>query len=496
MAEIDYSSLDAFLAGQDGADAAAVYLLFGESYFYQQGVRRILAHLSAGGSGPVADYEAVEGEDENIPKVIDRLTTYAMFGGGKVIGFTDAKLFFARQDRGTLIEKSRSAYEEGDLKQAGRYMGTVLGLAGMSLDSVAASVPDAARQVCPDPGGSIGWIEEVLAYCVEKKMPVTRSESAVGQLEAAIEKGFPGGNRLIITTETVDRRRTLYKLIRRKGLVVNCSVARGERLADRQQQQKVLMEEARTLLRQHGKKMDTAAFRAMVDLTGFDLPVFRDSLEKLIHYTRGEETITAGDVRSMLRRTRSDPVYELTNAVADRNAGRALFFLQSLLRNRYHPLQILAALVNQVRKLLVVRSFMEGPGRGCWHAGLTYQRFQQQVLPEFMAHEKSVSGVFRQWEDLPPASGGKGDGSAGKGGKRKKGSLPDVLVVKNPKNAYPVFQLFVKAGNFTLPELIRAVLDLNRLDVQMKSTGRPPGQVLEEAVFRICGVVGGSKGDR
>jgi len=44
-------------------------------------------------------------------------------------------------------------------------------------------------------------------------------------LEKAIEHGFPKGHHLIITTDLIDRRRSLYKIISEKGVVIDCAVA-------------------------------------------------------------------------------------------------------------------------------------------------------------------------------------------------------------------------------------------------------------------------------
>ena len=64
--------------------------------------------------------------------------------------------------------------------------------------------------------------------------------------------------------------------------------------------------------------------------------------------------ITIADVESVLQRTKKDPIYEFTNALADRKPDPALFFLDSLLSSGIHPLQVFTALINQVRKLLLV----------------------------------------------------------------------------------------------------------------------------------------------
>ena len=44
-------------------------------------------------------------------------------------------------------------------------------------------------------------------------------------------------------------------------------------------------------------------------MTGFDLRTFINNLEKLIAYTGERKNITKDDVKSVLERTRIDPIY-------------------------------------------------------------------------------------------------------------------------------------------------------------------------------------------
>ena len=73
--------------------------------------------------------------------------------------------------------------------------------------------------------------------------------------------------------------------------------------------------------------------------------------------------------------------HELTNAVADRRLDAALFFLDSILTSGRHPLQIFAALVNQTRKLLLLKDFAESTYGRVWQPGGSYDHFRQQVIP-------------------------------------------------------------------------------------------------------------------
>ena len=114
-------------------------------------------------------------------------------------------------------------------------------------------------------------------------------------------------------------------------MVVDCSVPKGDRRADRASQDIVLNSQMKEILAAGEKKISNDAYRALVEMTGFDLRMFAANLEKLISYLGERETIAVEDVAAVLQRTKKDPIYELTNAIVERNADNALFFLKSLL---------------------------------------------------------------------------------------------------------------------------------------------------------------------
>jgi DNA polymerase-3 subunit delta len=108
-------------------------------------------------------------------------------------------------------------------------------------------------------------------------------------------------------------------------------VPKGDRRADKIEQEAVLSERMEVLLNRCKKTMDKEAYRTMYEMTGFDIGTFCDNLEKLISYVGDRKRITAEDVVFVLKRTKKDPIYELTNAIADRDIDKSLFFLNSLL---------------------------------------------------------------------------------------------------------------------------------------------------------------------
>ena len=259
--------------------------------------------------------------------------------------------------------------------------------------------------------------------------------------------------------------------------------------ADRIAQESVLVETMKPLLEAGGKTMNRAAYSALQEMTGFDLRTFAGNLEKLISFVGDRPEITVADVESVLQRTKIDPIYELTNAVADRKLDEALLLLKSVQASGVHPLQAFAAIVNQIRKLLLVRDFIESPYGRQWQTACPYDYFQKQVLPAVGEYDRQLLDELDNWQALlEQDSAPSAAGTAVRTSKKKKKAKPgtDLLVAKNPANPYPIYLLLKKSANYSKDELINAFETLHSADKQLKSSGQNPELVLEKVIFDIC----------
>jgi DNA polymerase-3 subunit delta len=397
MSEINHSQLEQYLKGIGSDDQPPVGLIHGQEMLVEQSLERLMNHLLSAEQRDMC-CEVVEGAAENLPDALERMNTFALLAGPKIIIFKNAELT-----------------EQGD------YIRT---------------------------------------------------------LYEAIDKGFPPGHHLMITTSVkVPKNSKLYKTIRDHGLIVDCHVPLGGRRSDKLAQQNVLQQTLKRLLAHSGKHLAGGLFEKLCRLTGFDLRTFAQNVEKLIAYTGQRQEITGQDIDHVLRSTKSDPVYEFTNAVADRNGSQALQLMNTLLRDKWHPLQILSALANQIRKLLIVKDFTQSESGRIWSPGISYHQFQHQVLPAVRAHDDRIQQRIEQWQ----ASNEANTSSA------VKKSAAEMRIASNPRNPYPVYQMFVKSDRFTHRSLVAALFRLNRADLMLKSSGRDAALVLQSHVLEICG---------
>ena len=294
------------------------------------------------------------------------------------------------------------------------------------------------------------WVSEVVDFCIKERITISGHQDDAEILNEAILKGYPEANHLVLTTDIVDKRRKLYKTIKKVGVVIDCSIPKGDRKADKERQQDALRHHTKAALSAARKMLSPGTFEVLYERVGSDMRQFNSELEKLISFVGDRKEILPSDVEEVSKRTKEDPIYEMSSSIADRDWGKALFYVHSLLKNNIHPLQVLATAANQVRKLLVAKDFVRGKHGSGWRQNLSYGVFQKTVLPQLQAHE---SGLL-----------------AGKA------------------HPYAIYMTLKQSDNYTFEELTSALETLLDTDVRLKRSGQNPKLVLERAVLKICGI--------
>jgi len=483
MTVMRYKELKSYLSNLDDDQWAPVYLLFGEELLYKTAFNTLLDAMIPPSTRGL-NYEPVDGANENVPEAIERVNTYSLLNERKVVALCDSKIFYAKQDSNKILHKIKEEYDNKELEKAAKQFLNLLGILSISLEDVVEK--KGIKSLIPDDmeTGDANWMDHLIDYCRNKGLMVPEAADNGSMLQQAIEKEFPKENHLIITTDLVDKRRTLYKSIKQIGVVVDCSVPTGNRRADQVAQEAVLREKAQELIEKYGKTIDPAAYPHLFEMTGFALRTFSTNIEKLIDYTGKRKRITVDDVRAVLKRTKQDPIYNFSNAITDRNLDDALFFMNSLLGGHDigHPLQLLASITNQVRKLLLVKDFTESSLGKAWYLGCRFRDFEKKVLPAIVQYDENLAGRLKDWDRMLTGTDTADSGKT----KKKKKQVSDLSIVKNRKNAYPVFQAIKKSERFTKKELIDILEKLCVADQKLKTAGQNPKLLLEEAVIYIC----------
>jgi DNA polymerase-3 subunit delta len=464
MPTIAFKDFNDYLSRIAAADWPAVTLVCGEELLCKKACAGILDKLVPRAESALG-VERFDGVEDPIGEVLSSMNTYALLGGTKVVVLKDARLFYSAKAQQGLREKMVQAARSGDMKKASRPLLNLMALAGLTFEDL--TRPVMRNKVIGDVDGEpASWFSPLMDFCREKGLRIPQKHDDADRVNTAMQHGFPDRHRLVMTTDFVDRRKALFKAIDETGLVVDCTVARGETRAHRMAQDAVMQAVMDDALSQASKRMAVDARQRLMQWTGFDLRTLSGNLEKLVSFVGDRQTITDADVASVLQRTRKDPIFEFTNAVADRDLPASLFVMKSLLDDGLHPLQLLAAVANQIRRLLLAKDFIVRDRGRSWSARLTFAQFKSGPFKAIQADDAASASRALAWDSVlnPPVEGKK----------QKAVASSDLVLAKNPKSPFPVFQTLKKADNFSMQALTSAMIDLSETDVRMKSTGQNP----------------------
>lgn len=456
----------------------SLYVLFGDAYLVNQSLKRLLEALGQ------SDMDVFYGNDDReVTQALSLANTYPLLGDGRVVLLKDADFLQNAADKGQLLESAQKAYEEQDLKAACKYVLSYLSAGNLALeDALPQTKGGLSDALTKEP-----FFDEVVAACLKDNLKPKKAEQGADLLFAALEKGLPDVNKLVITAAGLDKRRKVFKALEEKGLLVDCGVPKGDFKADKDAQNEILRRQAAEFEQRAHKKFDPKALTVLTELIGFDLYAVNAAFAQLADYVGERPRIAAEDVRALFSRTKSDPIFELTNAAARADLGQSLFYLDSLLTNaKMHPLQVLAAIANQMRKIAAARSFLDSPqGRG-FYASQSYQQFQREGLALVQAYDTELQAVFSGWENrLMPEDATGDDKPKAKKTKKSAAISQDFLLAKDGKSAYPVYLLLQNAAKYPtacLTEMFRLLLEA---ESALKMSAANPRLLLEKLLLDL-----------
>lgn len=186
-----------------------------------------------------------------------------------------------------------------------------------------------------------------------------RSQGVLDALEKLAETlggAVPESTTFLLSAVGVDKRRSFYKTLTKLAKV---------EVHDKLDASKSGWEEeaaalVRDLAASRGLTFGPDAEELFVLLTGGERRAIENELEKIdLYLGERKRNISADDVRLMVPLSKAGIVFELGNAIAERNLTRALGLLDQLLFQGETPIGMMyAAVIPTVRNLLLVKDLM------------------------------------------------------------------------------------------------------------------------------------------
>lgn len=437
-----------------------VYLLHGDEYLTRGGAKAIIQALVPAGQEAWSVETIVEEAD--LGSLPLRLNTLPLLGGTKVVVVYDSKAFVSKQTAGNLAEKSLEAWQAGDHARAMRLLLQVVAAAGEGmgfLDRAARGETSESEwrgvlSLAQDPERE-PWLRETASRAVAEgaAIPGATGSSLAQIYEDTLQRGLSPAAALVLTAEVVDQRRTLFKRISDLGFVIDCGV-RSKKAWETQMNPDAARAKIREVVKDGKKSIDPEAMSAIVDHTGTGMRALQSELEKILLYVGSRPTIAKEDVLAVLSSSREANVFELTNALSNRDPGLALVALRSLLAQREPIPRILGTIANEVRTLLVARCVLDARLEGQLDAGMQYGAFQARILPRLKEVRQGDDGSAAQLAEMHP---------------------------------FRAFNVLKSASRFSQPELLRALETMQETDLALKTSGHPEGILMEQLLITVCG---------
>ena len=107
-------------------------------------------------------------------------------------------------------------------------------------------------------------------------------------------------------------------------------------------------------LAQSGKKIEKAAIDYLVEACSGSYTSSSKEVDKLISYAGQVDTITLAMVESIVTKNIENVVYDLTNAIADKNGDKAYAIVNNLLDHGNQPTALISLITGQFRRLFFV----------------------------------------------------------------------------------------------------------------------------------------------
>ena len=110
----------------------------------------------------------------------------------------------------------------------------------------------------------------------------------------------------------------------------------------------------------YGGSIEARAAQHLAAVVGSDLRVLDQEVDKLVIYVGGERKIAVADVDAVVPYAQAALVFDLVDAMGERDSRTAARVLHGLLDGGEHPLRILAMIIRQFRLLIQVKELKSG----------------------------------------------------------------------------------------------------------------------------------------
>jgi DNA polymerase III subunit delta len=205
-------------------------------------------------------------------------------------------------------------------------------------------------------GKKLVWLKNTNFLGDDQKARSAAVQAALEELSELIDGDLGVEITFLISASDVDKRRSFYKTLAKSADLKIFNKLDSTRDG--------WEEEAGEIVQKHAKKrklqFDNDALELFVLLTGGDKREIENELEKIDLYLGNQRRVDVDLVRELVPLTRAGVIFDLSNALAERDLERALTLVRRLLDQGESAIGILlVAILPTIRNLLLAKDLME-----------------------------------------------------------------------------------------------------------------------------------------
>lgn len=195
-------------------------------------------------------------------------------------------------------------------------------------------------------------LAETLPFFAERRLIVfedTGFFKSSGADLADYISDMPATTYFIFIENEVDKRSKLYKAVKAKGHIVELNA----------QDENTLRKWVLGLVKKEGKQMEPSDVAYFLNKVGTDMENITKELEKLVCYCIDRPMITREDIDAVCVTQITSHIFEMVNAVANKDQRKALDLYYELLALKEPPMRILFLLIREYRILFQVMALLK-----------------------------------------------------------------------------------------------------------------------------------------
>lgn len=430
---------------------APCYLIYGEDEFAVQAsleriVKKILPDAASG-----LNLFTFDG-DENLERLYADILTPSLLAGSKVIILRNTGLFRSKASAADSFKKAVAALDQ-DPGRALRHFQSFMKIAGFNAEDLGRgnwkNIPekDWRKLLGEDYSELMKFVPVLAGLPSDDSSAAKGSEGGAEALSELLKNGFPEGNTLILTADSVDQRKNLYKQIAEIGIVITHVPPKYEKGRTAS-----FVNAVRENMEQRGKRITTEAISALGKKTDNDIRTALTEIDKLISYVGERELIDEKDIEEIAGKRSTDNAFRLNSCILEKDIRGSLEVLNDLLANNEPALKILALIIREFRLLLQAKILLNAGILASFRPGLEYGSFQSSLYPEIKS--AAQQGLF-----LGEIAG---------------------------QHPFVIYSAIRNSARFSYDKLLNDLKYLLEMDISFKSSRIDQQIALESVLVRLC----------